>query len=275
MSQTALRLLTYNIQVAIGSRRYRHYVSHGWKYVMPHGQSLHNLDRIAEVLAPFDIVGLQEADGGSFRTAFVDQARYLAASAGFASCQSMITRDFGRFAQHTNSLLSRLPVQAVHEHRLPGAMDGRGVLEARFNLDGRPLSVFITHLALRQRTRMRQVAYLADLVNAVGPSVIMGDFNAKPRSRELQLLCEKAGLHMSTRPAHATLPSWRPRVAVDHILASPEIVLEEYGPLPELLSDHLPVQAVARWKVAADSGEPPDAPSESEEPLPAVPPQSA
>ncbi|MFB6358593.1 MAG: hypothetical protein ABEJ96_06240 [Thiohalorhabdaceae bacterium] len=83
MSRSALRLLTYNIQVAIGSRRYRHYVSHGWKYVMPHGQSLHNLDRIAELIRDFDIVGLQEADGGSFRTAFVDQARYLASSAGY------------------------------------------------------------------------------------------------------------------------------------------------------------------------------------------------
>ena len=254
MSQTALRLLTYNIQVAIGSRRYRHYVSHGWKYVMPHGQSLHNLDRIGGVIAPFDIVGLQEADGGSFRTAFVDQARYLASSSGFGFCRSMVTRDFGRFAQHTNSILSRIPIQAVHEHRLPGAMEGRGILEVRFNLDGRPLTVLVTHLALRQRTRLRQVAYLARLVQRVGPAVVMGDFNAKPDSKEIAHLCEAAGLRLADRPAHATLPSWRPRAAVDHILATPEIALEEYGPLPELLSDHLPVQAVARW--AAEPGSP-------------------
>jgi endonuclease/exonuclease/phosphatase family metal-dependent hydrolase len=247
MSQTALRLLTYNIQVAIGSRRYRHYVSHGWKYVMPHGQSLRNLERIAEVIAPFDIVGLQEADGGSFRTAFVDQARYLAASADFPYAQSIVTRDFGRFAQHTNSLLSRIPIQAMHEHRLPGAMDGRGVLEARFNLDGRPLTVFVTHLALRHRTRMRQAAYLARLVRAAGPSLLMGDFNAKPRSRELIYLDRHAGLRLATPAAHGTLPSWAPRSAVDHILATHELAVEQYGPLPELLSDHLPVQARIRW----------------------------
>ena len=265
MSRTALRLLTYNIQVAIGSRRYRHYVSHGWKYVMPHGQSLHNLDRIAELIREFDIVGLQEADGGSFRTAFVDQARYLAASGSFRFCESMVTRDFGRFAQHTNSLLSRLPVQGIHEHRLPGAMDGRGVLEARFNLDGRPLTVFVTHFALRQRTRVRQAAYLAQLVRAAGPSVVMGDFNAKPHSREIAQLCEHAGLHLSTRPAHATLPSWRPRVAVDHILATPELTLEDYGPLPELLSDHLPVATTVRWATAGDSDhDPADASHDAE-----------
>ncbi len=254
MSQTALRLLTYNIQVAIGTRRYRHYVSHGWKYVMPHGQSLHNLDRIAEVIASFDIVGLQEADGGSFRTAFVDQARYLASGAGFDFCQSMVTRDLGRFAQHTNSLLSRIPIQAVHEHRLPGAMEGRGVLEVRFNLDGRPLTVLVTHLALRRRTRMRQVAFLARLIQRIGPTVVLGDFNAKPGSKELGYLCKSTGLHLSDRPTHGTLPSWRPRAAVDHILATPEITLEEYGPLPELLSDHLPVQAVVRWAQSAGAG---------------------
>jgi endonuclease/exonuclease/phosphatase family metal-dependent hydrolase len=247
MSPTVLRLLTYNIQVAIGSRRYRHYVSHGWKYVMPHGQSLRNLERIAEVIEPFDIVGLQEADGGSFRTAFVDQARYLAASAGFPYAQSMVTRDFGRFAQHTNSLLSRLPIQAIHEHRLPGAMDGRGVLEARFNLDGRPLTIFVTHLALRQRTRLRQAAFLAKLVNNAGPALLMGDFNAKPRSEELAYLETHAGLRLATTPAHGTLPSWSPRAAVDHILATPELAVETYGPLPELLSDHLPVQAEISW----------------------------
>ncbi|MFB6260045.1 MAG: endonuclease/exonuclease/phosphatase family protein [Thiohalorhabdaceae bacterium] len=134
-----------------------------------------------------------------------------------------VTRDFGRFAQHTNSLLSRIPIQAVHEHRLPGAMDGRGTLEARFNLDGRPLTVFVTHLALSQRTRKRQTAYLAHLVQKAGPSVVMGDFNAKPGSPEITQLRDEAGLAMSNRPAHATLPSWRPRAAVDHILATPEL----------------------------------------------------
>lgn len=249
MPQTTLRLLTYNIQVAIGSRRYHHYVSHGWKYVMPHGQTLRNLDRIAEVLAPFDLVGLQEADGGSFRTGFIDQSRYLATRAQFETCLSMVTRDFGRLAQHTNSLLARHPVQAVYEHRLPGGMDGRGVLEARCQLEGQPLTIFVTHLALRQRTRMRQARYLARLIRFAGPSVVMGDFNARPDSRELAYLADRAGLCLPPHPSHGTLPSWRPRAAVDHILATPDLTLEEYAPLPELLSDHLPVQARVRWAV--------------------------
>ena len=244
-----LRVLSYNIQVGIGSQRYRHYISHGWKYVMPHGQSLRNLARIGEIIQPFDIIGLQEADAGSFRTGFVDQARHLASEGGFPFCRSIITRDFGRFAQHTNSLLSRLPVHAVQEHRLPGAMDGRGVLEAQLSLEGRSLSVFVPHFALRPRTRRRQAHFLARRVRAAGSAVVMGDFNARPDSPEMQILAREGGLWISKWAVHGTLPSWRPRSAVDHILVTPDLAVTDYGPLPEVLSDHLPIHARIHWNV--------------------------
>jgi endonuclease/exonuclease/phosphatase family metal-dependent hydrolase len=248
MTPPVLRVLTYNIQVAIGSRRFRHYVSHGWKYVMPHGQTRNNLERIAGVIGDYDVVGLQEADGGSIRTGFVDQARYLADRMGFDECRSLITRDFGRFAQHTNSLLSRLPLTRVTEHRLPGAMDGRGALEAQLELDGRTLTVVVTHLALGRRTRLHQSAKLAEIVGGVGPCLLMGDFNFKPQSPEMALLREEADLRLPVTYAHATLPSWRPRAAVDHILATPELAVAEYGPLvDQVYSDHLPVGAEIAW----------------------------
>jgi endonuclease/exonuclease/phosphatase family metal-dependent hydrolase len=248
MSPPVLRVLTYNIQVAIGSRRFRHYVSHGWKYVMPHGQTRPNLERIAGVIADYDVVGLQEADGGSIRTGFVDQARYLADRMAFDECRSLITRDLGRFAQHTNSLLARLPLSAVTEHRLPGAMDGRGALEARLELDGLPLTVVVTHLALGRRTRLHQSAKLAEIIKDAGPCLLMGDFNCKPHSPELTLLRDEADLHLPVTYAHATLPSWRPRAAVDHILTTPDLTVDSYGPLvDQVFSDHLPVAAEVRW----------------------------
>lgn len=248
MTRPVLRVLTYNIQVAIGSRRFRHYVSHGWKYVMPHGQTRPNLERIAGVIGDYDVVGLQEADGGSLRTGFVDQARYLADRMAFDECRSLITRDFGRFAQHTNSLLARLPLSRVTEHRLPGAMDGRGALAARLELDGRPLTVVVTHLALRHRTRMHQVAKLAEIINGAGPCLLLGDFNCKPHSPELALLRSEADLRLPVAHAHGTLPSWRPRAAVDHILATPELTVDGYSPLvDQVFSDHLPVGAEISW----------------------------
>ncbi len=215
---------------------------------MPHGQSLPNLRRIARVIGPYDIVGLQEADAGSFRTGFIDQARYLADNSGFAYCTSMITRDLGLFAQHTNSILTRMEPISVSEHRLPGALEGRGALEACFLMDGHPFRILVTHTSLGRRARMRQLGFLAELVaNSPSPCIIMGDLNCTPRSKELNYLRTHTRLQLPSRPSHATLPSWRPRVTVDYILATPEFELRYYGPLPELYSDHLPVQARACW----------------------------
>lgn len=65
---TRLRLLSYNIQVGIGAKRYRDYVTDSWKHVLPHAQIYNNLGHIARAISDFDIVALQEVDAGSLRT---------------------------------------------------------------------------------------------------------------------------------------------------------------------------------------------------------------
>src|SRR3970040_2467574 len=64
-----LRLLTYNIQTGIATSRYRHYLTHSWKHVLPCAGRRDNLDRIASLVRHYDIVGLQEAEAGSRRAA--------------------------------------------------------------------------------------------------------------------------------------------------------------------------------------------------------------
>lgn len=80
---TRLRLLSYNIQVGIGAKRYRDYVTDSWKHVLPHAQIYNNLGHIARAISDFDIVALQEVDAGSLRTSFINQTEYLATHAGF------------------------------------------------------------------------------------------------------------------------------------------------------------------------------------------------
>ncbi|MBN2299383.1 MAG: hypothetical protein JXM72_12355, partial [Deltaproteobacteria bacterium] len=63
-SRCTLRLLSYNIQVGIPSKRYRDYVTHGWKHLLPHRERHQNLSRIARMIKDFDVVGLQELDSG-------------------------------------------------------------------------------------------------------------------------------------------------------------------------------------------------------------------
>lgn len=73
-----LRLLSFNIQVGINTERYRHYVTRSWQHLLPHAGRTLNLQRIAGLLADFDLVALQEVDGGSLRSGFVNQVERLA-----------------------------------------------------------------------------------------------------------------------------------------------------------------------------------------------------
>lgn len=243
----ALQLLTYNIQVGIGSSRMHHMLSHGWRYVMPHGQSLSNLQRIAEIISGHDIVGLNEADAGSFRTRYINQADFLAKTAGYPFWEQMVTRDLGHVAQHTNSVLCRSAPEHVERHRLPSLMDGRGVLEMRCHFEGRPLMVLVAHLGLGRAGRMAQMRYLAELVRSAPNVVLMGDLNCSARSPEISWLLKNTQLHAPSRPL-ATFPSWRPMLDLDHILISDKLAFQSLGTIPEPLSDHLTLQAKVRWR---------------------------
>ncbi|MEK7696756.1 MAG: EEP domain-containing protein, partial [Pseudomonadota bacterium] len=70
-SPRRLRLLSYNIQIGIATSRYRQYLTHSWKHVLPSTQRLGNLDRIARLIRSSDVVGLQEVDAGSLRSGYI------------------------------------------------------------------------------------------------------------------------------------------------------------------------------------------------------------
>lgn len=236
----SLRLITYNIQVGISSQRFRHYLTHSWKHVLPHAGSFENLDRIARSVNEFDIVALQEADAGSFRSLFINQVEYLAHRGHFPYWYYQTNRNFGKIAQHSNGLLSRLMPSDITEHRLPGFIPGRGLLEVHYGRLENPLVLLLVHLGLSRRARLRQIAYVARLVNRHRHVVVMGDFNCRTDSREMQILHAATNL---CEPADKlpTFPSWRPYHNIDHILVTPDIKINEVQVLPHSISDHLPI----------------------------------
>lgn len=73
-----LRLLSFNIQVGISTERYRHYLTRSWQHLLPHTGRSGNLQKIGDLLGDFDLVALQEADGGSLRSGYVNQVEHLA-----------------------------------------------------------------------------------------------------------------------------------------------------------------------------------------------------
>ena len=235
-----LRLMSYNIQTGIETRVYHHYLTRSWRHFLPDGARMGNLDRISSVIGSFDIIGLQEVDGGSFRSGYVNQAQYLARAAAFPYWYSQTNRDLGRIAQHSNGLLTKLRPQAVREHKLPGMIPGRGALAMRFGTPGASLTVILVHLALGQRTRMRQLGFIAEIAASEEHVVVMGDFNCVSRSPEVELLRRRACL---SEPIHdlPTFPSWRPQHNIDHILVSDSLRVRSAAVLDYPLSDHLPI----------------------------------
>jgi len=235
-----LRLITYNIQVGIASRRFHHYLTHSWKHVLPHAESLSNLERIAQVVHTYDIVALQEADAGSFRSLYINQIEFLARRGSFPFWYSQTNRNLGKLAQHSNGLLSRRKPLGINEHKLPGFIPGRGLLEVHYGHPDRPLVLLLVHLALSKRARLRQISYICRLVNRHDFVMVMGDFNCRAQSEEMALLLNHTDLCTPVDEL-PTFPSWRPHRNIDHILATSTIKINEVQVLPHTVSDHLPI----------------------------------
>ncbi len=247
-----LRLLSYNIQSGLTTRKYSQYLTRSWKHLVPVPSRMINLDGIAQVLAGYDLVGLQEVDAGSLRSGFVNQVKYLADSAGFEHVFDQANRKIGMISQHGNALLSRLRPDAIAEHKLPGLIPGRGVLEIRFGTGVDALHVLILHLALGRRGRLRQIGFLTELARDYRHVILMGDLNSRSDSPEMAVLLENVRLS-EPAPGLCTFPSWRPDRQLDHILVSPSITVERVEVLDCAFSDHLPLAMQVRLPEAVRS----------------------
>ncbi len=246
VDRSVLRVLSYNIQSGIHTRHYREYVTKGWRQWLPNRERQLNLNRIADMLREYDLVGLQEVDSGSLRSGFVDQTEYLAQLARFPHWYGQVNRDIGKLAQHSNGFLSRMRPQRIVEHKLPG-LPGRGAILVEFaTLAVEIFAVCIIHLALGRRARERQLAYIGDLVAQYPYLVLMGDFNCNSESAELKALMKHGGLHGASFEMK-TFPSWRPMRNLDHILVSPGLEVASARVLDYPMSDHLPVSMEIRF----------------------------
>ncbi|EAN8120528.1 endonuclease/exonuclease/phosphatase family protein [Pseudomonas putida] len=238
-----LRLLSFNIQVGISTERYRHYLTRSWQHLLPHNGRAGNLQKIGDLLADFDLVALQEADGGSLRSGYVNQVEHLAQLGAFPYWYQQLNRNLGRFAQHSNGVLSRLKPQHLEDHPLPGPA-GRGAILVRFGEGDDALIVVMMHLALGAKTRARQLAYVRELIGGYRHQVLMGDMNT--HATDLLEHSPLRDLGLVAPQVEATFPSWRPQRCLDHILLSPSLTLERVEVLAQPISDHLPVAVEIR-----------------------------
>jgi len=240
-----LRLLSCNILAGASVQRYSEYVTRSLNAVLPGRSKLDNLDRLAEVLPQFDVIGLQEADAGSLRSGFLNQTRYLAEAAGMPFWSHQPNRPMARLAHSANGLISRLEPTSVLDYPLPSRIPGRGALLARFGEGDDALAVMIAHLSLSAPARAKQLGFIAEVLQDYPHAVLMGDLNTELRSSEMKHLFAKSSL-VPPEQATPTFPSWKPRRALDHILTSEKIHLDKVWALPQAFSDHLPLAAEIR-----------------------------
>jgi endonuclease/exonuclease/phosphatase family metal-dependent hydrolase len=239
-AEAELKLLSFNIQCGISTERFHHYITNGWKHVLPHSARERNLRQIAELVADYDVVALQEVDGGSLRSGFVNQVEYLAAEARFPYWYAQLNRDFGMFAQHGNGLLSRVAPLTLEDHKLPGTIPGRGAIVMRLALADVEVLVVFLHLSLGARSRHRQLSYVRELIDGHELAIVMGDMNSHLAHLLYRSPLAGSGL-VPVDNVKPTYPSWRPALALDHVLVTPGLEIRSYDVLACMLSDHCPV----------------------------------
>lgn len=239
LPQDRLKLLSFNVQAGIGTQKFGDYITGSWKHFVAHPNSVENIERIAEVVRNYDVVALQEVDGGSLRSRNLNQLVHMATRADFPFWHQQLNRNLGRLGQFSNGLLSRFVPYHIEDHRLPG-LPGRGAIIARYGHPDNPLIMVGVHLALGEKYRNAQLAYLARLLKQYKHVIIMGDFNCRPEHLERSPLAE-LDLVLPSDPL-LTYPSWAPDRHIDHILVSPSLSITHQQVLSDCrLSDHLPV----------------------------------
>jgi endonuclease/exonuclease/phosphatase family metal-dependent hydrolase len=202
-------------------------------------------ERIADVVleqAP-DILCLQEVHQRLPQSRFVDQPGRLQKALGLPVIfQANLRLGVGGYGL---ALVSRYPVNTVHNHLLPSVREQRGALEVNLTTPTGLLTVFCTHWGLNGAERERQAARLAELVLAAsGPVLVCGDFNENCNAPGLGLLLSRTGLQdADADKKRLTYPADTPAARIDYILYPPDLSIQNIFPVSSLASDHLPLVA--------------------------------
>ena len=228
-----LRVLTYNIKHGRGN------------------DNVVDLERTAAVIRTQkpDIVGLQEVDDRAERSGRVAEAAHLGKLLE-------LNHAFGRFMDYQGgaygmAILSRFPIEATEDVRLPDGNEPRVALSVRVKLpDGQPLTVVNVHFdwVRDDGFRFAQAEALTKYLDALKtPYVLLGDFNDVPESRTLALFKSRAGEAVKPERDRFTYSSTEPSKEIDYIFFAPAPAwrAREVRVIDErVASDHRPVLAV-------------------------------
>ena len=220
-----------------------------------------NLDKISSTLRDSEaqVVAVQEADGQSLWSGQFDHVGYLSAAAGSWNFVHGYHADSWLFT-YGAALMSNFRLSETQSHRFqpswPTATKGfvRGSILWRDSEDRSaaiPITLVSVHLDFsRESVRRAQIEELvAELQHIQTPLIILGDFNAdwSVEDSPVRELTAKLKLR-AFNPEGTGLGSYKGSQRLDWILISDRLEFANYRVLPNVVSDHLAVQAKIRWK---------------------------
>ncbi|WP_174734892.1 endonuclease/exonuclease/phosphatase family protein [Mesobacillus harenae] len=227
-------------------------------YNIHHGKGLDkqvNLDRICKVIdrSNADIIGLNEVDFNfSERSRYAHQIQTLADKLKYDYAFSpsvTIKAQNGQIRQYGNGILSRFPIGTIKSHPfnfVSGMIEGRSMLEASIEINGKQADFFVTHLSLNPFLHKKQSNSIIEIANKKqGPLVLMGDWNMKPSTWKWNRIASHfTDVWSKTGKADgATFPARRPVMRLDYQFVNKQVEVIDcmvFAEIPEA-SDHLPV----------------------------------
>lgn len=224
-------------------------------YNVKHGlgmDSVIDLERVASVLRGLyaDVITLQEIDRGVERSGGVDQATRLANLLGMSA-------HFGDFmpyqgGEYGMAVLTRLPVLAVDNIRLPDGEEPRSALEVQVaaGVSGLPVSIVGIHFYRTDEERLAQADSLSSYLDGAGrPVILAGDFNSQRGDVVMTRLADEGWMAVEKEGDSGTFPSDGPQREIDFMLVRPDSVFDvrEHFVVDEAVaSDHRPIMIVVR-----------------------------
>jgi len=214
-----------------------------------------------------DVIAIQEGDKYNSDTGNVYQPEWLAKELGLFFSPPPCEKNY-----HRNAILSKYPIidYASHSISYSGGLS-RGILEVVIEINDVPWHFFSTHLSYRltdelpfpipNLEREKQAKEILDIIrNITGPIVLMGDFNARPESREIGMITEEfidAFAMMGVGDGY-TVPAWYAELLgrcgtwlkrrIDYIFVSPGIeVISCHVVQWANSSDHFPLVATLSY----------------------------
>ena len=212
-----------------------------------------DLKRAAQVIRRLnpDIVALQEIDAGVTRSGNIDEPAELARLTG------LVHYAFGPFfdyqgGQYGMAVLSRRPIKAQANHRLPDGAEPRTSLDVTVAgpQDRRSFRLANVHFYRTEQERLAQAKQLlTKLKQGSLPTIVAGDFNSTPGSSVLSLFAGSWTIPDKGED-HFTFSSDRPNREIDFILYRPMDAFEvlDIDVVDEpVVSDHRPVTLDLRF----------------------------